>query len=197
LAGLADLVEGAFDESIVDGTESGTSAIDLLEKNQYDILITDLFIPGEPTFHFLRDVAFRWPKLPILVISGSDSDTYITKCMDAGAHGFVSKSSSQLDLIKSIEKILDGGVALPTSYHKQNRHYHSGDGEESEKLLSQLSDRQLEVVKCIVDGKSNKEIAYQLGLSENTVKVHVSAIIKSLGVDNRTKISVIAQKAQL
>lgn len=197
LAGLAELVEGAFEGSVVDGTDSGSSAMDLLAVNTYDVLIADLFIPGEPTFQFVREVCQRWPDMPTLVLSGSDSPTYITKCLDAGAHGFVSKSSSQGELITAISKVMAGGVALPNNYRGYQRHRQAAMGEDASELLAGLSDRQLEVVKGIVEGKSNKEIAYDLGLSENTVKVHVSAIIKTLGVENRTKISVIAQKANL
>lgn len=197
LAGLSELVEGAFENSIVDGTDSGKHAIDLLEANQYDVLIADLFIPGEPTFHFIREVCQRWPELPTIVLSGSDSDTYVTKCLDAGAHGFVSKSSSQGELVAAIEKVMAGGVAMPQNYRSQQRHRTAAEGEDVDALLASLSDRQLDVVRGILQGKSNKEIAFDLGLSENTVKVHVSAIIKALGVENRTKISVLAQKANL
>jgi len=197
LAGLSELVEGSFEGSIVDGTDSGKQAIGLIENNQYDVLIADLFIPGEPTFQFIREVCQRWPELPVIVLSGSDSDTYVTKCLDAGAYGFVSKSSSQAELIAAIEKVLAGSVALPKNYRSQRRHKSAADGEDVKSLMASLSDRQLEVVRGILLGKSNKEIAFDMGLSENTVKVHVSAIIKTLGVDNRTKISVLAQQANL
>lgn len=197
LTGLSELVEGAFEHAVVDGTDSGKNALELLEVNQYDILIADLFIPGEPTFQFIREVCHRWPDLPTIVLSGSDSDTYVTKCLDAGAHGFLSKSASQGELVAAIEKVMAGGIAHPQHYRNQQRHRLASDGEDVSKMLASLSDRQLEVVRGILQGKSNKEIAFDLGLSENTIKVHVSAIIKALGVENRTKISVIAQKANL
>jgi DNA-binding NarL/FixJ family response regulator len=197
LAGLSELVEGGFEGAMVDGTDSGKHALELLSSNSYDVLIADLFIPGEPTFQFIREVCHRWPDLPMIVLSGSDSDTYVTKCLDAGAHGYVSKSSSQGELLAAIETVMAGGIALPQNYRNQQRHKNNAEGEDVDTLLALLSDRQIEVVRGILQGKSNKEIAHDLLLSENTVKVHVSAIIKTLGVENRTKISVIAQKANL
>jgi DNA-binding NarL/FixJ family response regulator len=197
LAGLSELVEGGFEGAMVDGTDSGKHAIELLENNTYDVLIADLFIPGEPTFQFVREVCQRWPELPMIVLSGSDSDTYVTKCLDAGAQGYVSKASSPGELIAAIETVMAGGIALPQNYRNQQRHKNAAEGEDVGNLLASLSDRQLEVVRGILQGKSNKEIAHDLHLSENTVKVHVSAIIKALGVENRTKISVLAQKANL
>jgi DNA-binding NarL/FixJ family response regulator len=197
LVGLSELVEGAFEGAMADGADSGAAAIGLLEQHRYDVLIADLFIPGEPTFHFIREVCQRWPDMPTLVLSGSDSDTYVSKCLDAGAHGFVSKASSQAELISAIEKVVAGGVATPGNYRNHRAHNTPVSGEDVSELLAKLSGRQIEVVKGIVEGKSNKEIAFDLGLSENTVKVHVSAIIKTLGVENRTKISVIGQMANI
>ena len=142
-------------------------------------------MPGGSGLSGLITLRSEFSSLPIVVISGSDDDDTIRRSLALGASGFISKSVGIDELRNGIRKVLAGEVYTPENY---------GGGEESDpdiadmlQRLQTLTPQQSRVLRMLCEGLLNKQIAYELGVSEATVKAHVSAILLKLNVDSRTQ----------
>ncbi|MCW2237109.1 response regulator transcription factor [Azospirillum canadense] len=165
----------------------------------FDIVLMDLHMPSWPGFDGLRDVQALQPGVPVVVISASEQLSDIRGALDHGATGYIPKSSSVKVMMGALNLVFSGGIYVPPNAlaaavaTEQSPRRRSMDGVDRNSGYG-LTQRQREVLDCLRAGKSNKQIAYELGLSEGTVKIHVTAIFKSLGVKNRTQ-AVIAAAA--
>ncbi len=201
-SGLHDMLANRFPDIEVVEAASGEAALGLIGSKPFDLAIVDLFIPGEAAFVFLRKLCDADPELPVLVLSGSENPMHVRKCIDLGCSAFVPKSAAQETLFGAIDSILDGGVFIPTEILNSNAEAERNKSDlpalpSVETVTSKLTDRQLEILTMITSGKSNKQIARDFQLSENTVKVHVSAILRSLELDNRTQAGILGQQLGL
>lgn len=195
-SGLRDLLHSKYTSIETSEADNGTQALQLIEEQSFDLAIVDLFMPGETAFVFIRKICDKRPELPVLVLSASEDNAHVRKCIDLGACGYVMKSAPQDELINAIDITLAGGVYIPIDLAPvapSDDHASLNLNE----VTSILTDRQLEVLCMVAEGKSNKQIARQCELSDNTVKVHVSAILKSLNFSNRTQIGILGQKLGL
>ncbi|ANC93096.1 DNA-binding response regulator [Azospirillum humicireducens] len=188
LQGDASFVEaGTFDE-VLDQCRAGST---------FDIILMDLHMPNWPGFDGLREIQALQPGVPVVVISASEALGDIRGALDHGATGYIPKSSSVKVMMGALNLVFSGGIYLPPGALTA-----SMDAAPRRRTMEVadrsagygLTQRQREVLECLRLGKSNKQIAYELGLSEGTVKIHVTAIFKSLGVKNRTQ-AVIAAAA--
>ena len=159
----------------------------LAEGGEWDLAVIDLMLPDMNGFSLLSVMARRYPDLPAIVVSALDDPASVQRALKAGASGFVPKASSGADLLDAIRIVLEGGMFVPP-----------GMSESSEaRTSSGLNDRfgltaaQMRVLDLLAQGKANKEIAELLGLSEGTVKVHVSAIFKAMKVSSRAQALVV------
>jgi DNA-binding NarL/FixJ family response regulator len=166
--------------------ESTLAATDQIQD--IDIVLLDLNLPGADGFSILRELGKRYPALPVVIVSASDSHADIQQALNEGALGFIPKSSTSDIMLNALRLVIAGGIYVPPSYLNYQHLT-----EEAPQTLS-LTTRQLEVLSMIVEGKANKLIANDLGLAESTVKMHVSAIFKCLGVTNRTQAALSAEK---
>ena len=151
--------------------------------------IVDLFIPGETAFVFLQKLCKQRPSLPVVVLSATDNQQHMQQCIDLGAKAFVNKGEAMEKVIDAIEKVIIGDVFLPSALSKKVETSISPESGELpdlnlEIVLKVLTDRQLDIIRMIAQGKSNKVIAREKELSDNTVKVHVSAILRALDLKN-------------
>ncbi|WP_207461896.1 response regulator transcription factor [Azospirillum sp. SYSU D00513] len=164
----------------------------------FDLLLIDLGMPGWNGFSDLSDIRQRLPKALMVVVSASERRSDLMAALEAGAAGYIPKSSSAKVLLGALQLVLAGGVYLPAQAIR-------GDIDTAEDAgvadvmnglpagsADQLTPRQREVLTRLRDGKSNKQIAIELGLTEGTVKVHVTAILRLLGVRNRTQAALTA-----
>jgi DNA-binding NarL/FixJ family response regulator len=156
-----------------------------------DIVLLDLNLPGADGFSVLRALGERYPALPVVIVSASESHTDIQQALSDGALGFIPKSSTSDIMLNALRLVLAGGIYVPPNYLNYQQLT-----EDSAKTHS-LTARQIEVLQMIVEGKANKLIASDLGLAESTVKMHISAIFKTLGVTNRTQAALSAEKLGL
>jgi len=161
-----------------------------------DLILTDLQMPGWPGFEGIRNIRALLPKTPLVVVSASESGTDARMALDHGAGGFIPKSSSVQIMVSALRLVLAGGVYVPhallhssgASGLTSTPRDHAPPSPSSDLGNNvNLTQRQRDVLNCLREGKSNKQIAYELGLSEGTVKIHVTAIFKSLNVKNRTQ----------
>jgi DNA-binding NarL/FixJ family response regulator len=202
-AGLKATLLDTLDDIQVTTTERGEEVLSILGKEDIDIIILDLFMPGGyGGFGLIGLLHERYPCLPIIVLSASENSTHIRKCFELGVTGFVTKSAPKEALIEAIAKALEGERYVPKylieSVAEVARVFDEVDSGVNVEIIAELiTDRQFDILSCISRGHSNKQIARELELSENTVKVHVSAMLKSLGLSNRTQAGILGQKLGL
>ena len=158
-----------------------------------DLVLFDLNMPGARGFSGLMYLRAEYPAVPVCVISASEDSETIRRSLALGAIGFVPKSSPPAAIREAIEAILNGGAWTPPGLEL-------GRAQELDELadrLKSLTPQQLRVLMMMGEGLLNKQIAYELGVSEATVKAHVSAVLQKLGVENRTKAVLAAGRFEL
>ena len=187
----------AFSEGVTVEARSMEEALQKVEAHgDFDLVLLDLSMPDTQGFHGLLTLRNRFPKLPVLVVSGMEDHRIITEAMSYGAAGFVPKSTARPELVQALLKAMDGEVYLPPSY-REARGQDAAPGEAGGEMvdrLRSLTPQQLRVLQMLREGKLNKQIAYELDVGETTVKAHVSAILRKLKVFSRTQAVIEANK---
>ncbi|MEZ2131136.1 MULTISPECIES: response regulator [unclassified Sinorhizobium] len=150
-----------------------------------DLMLLDLAMPGVSGFSGLMSLRAEFANLPIVIISATDDATTIRRALELGASGFISKSAGIDDIRRSIDAVLAGDIATPQSY--QDGQEQDPDVADLIHRLHTLTPQQSRVLAMLAEGLLNKQIAYELGVSEATIKAHVSAILLKLNVDSRTQ----------
>ena len=168
----------------------------LSEQEALDILLLDLHMPGNGDLYGLIRIREEYPSLPIAVVSGSEDANIVSKVMGYGAMGFIPKSSSSDDIANAINQILEGDTWLPVELKNKVAEIESEDREIAAQVAS-LTPQQYRVLQYLHEGLLNKQIAYELHISEATIKAHITAIFRKLGVYNRTQAVLIAAKLKL
>lgn len=201
--GLKVTLTNQLDNVEVTTTERGEEVMSILAREEIDLIILDLFMPGGyGGFGLIGLLHERYPLLPIIVLSASENSTHIKKCLELGVTAFVTKSAPKDTLFEAISKAMVGEQFVPKylieSVPEVARVIDEVDsGADVEIIAELITDRQMDILRCISRGHSNKKIARELDLSENTVKVHVSAMLRSLGLTNRTQAGILGQKLGL
>jgi DNA-binding NarL/FixJ family response regulator len=181
---LRQTIEPHFSGSIVEAATLNEVAAAIEAAEEPDLVLFDLSMPGARGFSGLMYLRAQYPAVPVCVVSASEDPGTIRRSMALGAAGFIPKSSSPANIRQAIATILAGGAWTPPGLDLQNGW--SEDGTLAERLRS-LTPQQLRVLIMMAEGLLNKQIAHELGVSEATVKAHVSAVLQKLGVENRTK----------
>ena len=192
---LREAVTGLFEH--VDIAEAGTfnEAAELLERGgDIDLVLLDLTMPGVRGFSGLMYLRAQYPGVPVIVVSANDDPAAIRRCMEFGASGFIPKTLGVEAMRGAISRILSGGVWTPPDVDLA-----AGSDAETAALMARmatLTPQQVRVLMMLSEGLLNKQIAYQLSVSEATVKAHVSAILQKLGVESRTQAVIAAAKIE-
>ena len=155
---------------------------------ELDLILLDLHMPGARGFSSLVFLRGERPEVPVVVISSNQHPRTIRRAQQFGAAGFIPKSESAERMVEALRTVAEGGVWFP--------HLAADKSEEDARLaarLAQLTPQQVRVLMCIADGLLNKQIAYELGLAENTVKVHVTAVLRKLECHSRTQAAVLVK----
>ena len=163
------------------GAENSDEALRLLQEGDYSLILLDLMLPGINGMAFLGVLRKRYPALPVVILSALDDPDTMARAMRHGASGFVPKSSSGEELLAALRLVLAGTMFLPPDMDKGG-----GRGQTLTERYG-ITAGQMRVLDLLSQGKTNREIANLLGLTEGTVKVHVSAIFKALNVTNRSQ----------
>ncbi len=157
------------------------------------LLLLDLMMPQTNPFNLITLISKKWPETRIVVLSATDRYEDVNKVIDLGAHGFISKTVETEKLILAIEQVLKGKIVVPEvsdikSILPLNKmQVRSNPLKKAFRLPVSMTGRQLEVLKLLLKGKSNRNIAEQLQLSESTIKIHLTNIYKLMNVSNRTE----------
>jgi DNA-binding NarL/FixJ family response regulator len=193
---LREAVSGLFPR--VDIAEAGSfdEVSKLLDgASDVDLILLDLSMPGVRGFSGLMYLRAQYPSVPVVVVSANDDPTVIRRCMDFGASGFIPKTLDVEGMRNAIAAVLKGGVWTPPDVDLE-----AGTDAEATALmgrLATLTPQQVRVLMMLSEGLLNKQIAYELNVSEATVKAHVSAILQKLGVESRTQAVIAAAKIEV
>lgn len=193
---LREAVGGLFERVEISEAGSFDDVAKLLDDSgDVDLILLDLTMPGVRGFSGLMYLRAQYPSVPVVVVSANDDPTVIRRCMDFGASGFIPKTLDTEGMRKAISAVLTGGVWTPPDIDLE-----AGADTEAAELMSRLATltpQQVRVLMMLSEGLLNKQIAYELGVSEATVKAHVSAILQKLGVESRTQAVIAAAKIEV
>jgi DNA-binding NarL/FixJ family response regulator len=181
--GIAAIIEATPDMTTVAQAGSGEEAVELFEKYLPDVTLMDLRLPGMSGVEAIRNVMAHHPNAKFVVLTTYEGDEDIHQALAAGARSYIIKGMPHDALISALRRVHAGGRFLPPPVSRALN---------SRIPNSELSAREREVLELIVRGKSNKEIATDLGITESTVKCHVSVILMRLNVADRTQAVVTA-----
>jgi DNA-binding NarL/FixJ family response regulator len=202
---LKQVLQSLDEQLVLLEAQACDEALDLTRSNQdITLILLDLALPGVDGFEALRQFREEFPGMPVVVVSAFDQPEFVTRAIDAGAMGFIPKTSSTQILLNALRLVLSGGVYLPPELLRR----HDSIPPAAPQLATSpaqlrdprefgLTERQSQVLTLLIQGKPNKIICRELNLAEGTVKIHVTAILKALGVTNRTQAVIAVSKLGL
>ncbi|SOC36266.1 response regulator transcription factor [Ureibacillus acetophenoni] len=195
--GLKMIIEQDEEFQIVSEASNGIEALEILEKVHIDLILMDIRMPKMNGIEATKKIKLRFPRIKILILTTFDDDEYAYQTLKDGAMGFILKSSEPEKLLASIRSVLEGGLVIQEDVAAklmpkllQQQPFIS----QSDYQHQALSERELEIVKLVGEGKTNKEIASLLFLSVGTVKNHITHILQELELRDRTQIAIYAIK---
>ncbi len=200
IAALSDVIRSMVSHVEVKGVGSAQSAREaLLQDPNMDLVLLDLKLGEDDGFELLAEMRATYPSLPVVVVSASDRGSDVIRAIDLGAMGFVPKRASSDTLHEALKLVMSGGIYVPplalgassaatptpgsVAAFAQDQAHQSAPSLES----LGLTPRQEDVLVCLLQGMPNKEIARRISLSVETVKDHVAAVLRTLGVSSRTQ----------
>lgn len=186
------LPEASISES--SDLESTLKALD--QHSDIDLLLLDLHMPGSQDLFGLVTVRERFPTIPLIVISAREDTETISRCIGHGSSGFIPKSSSPTTIKEAIEQVIDGEAWVPPAVRQSLRRIDTEERDLAAKVAA-LTPQQYRVLCFLREGWLNKQIAYEIGVTEATVKAHITAIFRKLGVSNRTQAVITLSKLSL
>lgn len=182
--GLASAANNEPDMEIVAEAEDGVEAIEAYRIHRPDVVILDLRMPKRNGIETIAELRRAFGTVRVLVLSNYGSSDEVAAAVQAGAQGFVLKDMALEGLLEAIRQVHAGNISIPPAVARRM----------ASRMLSQLSNREIEVLALIAKGQSNKEIAASLHVVEGTVKIHVTNILSKLGVTDRTQAVLMAVK---
>lgn len=166
----------------------------LTERSDWDLVLLDLNMPGAHGFSGLVLLRGQYPQIPVVMVSAQEEPSIIARAREFGASGFIPKSSSLQQIQAAVQTVLDGELCWPEQLAQAPavtaQEKAASDG------LASLTPQQFRVLTMVCEGLLNKQIAYELSVSEATVKAHVTAIFRKLGVRTRTQAAILLQQME-
>jgi DNA-binding NarL/FixJ family response regulator len=197
--GLATLLRQLGPEVTVLTAEGASQGLGVADAHpDLDVVILDLMMPGSDGFTALHEFGRLQPQLPVVVLSSSEDPRDVRRALASGALGYIPKSAPPRTILAAMQFVLAGNVYVPTLMAQETAA--TRDQAQDHGLPKSgvtLTSRQIDVLRLLCEGRSNKEIGRALGVSQKTVKVHVTAIFKALNVANRMQAAAMADKAGL
>lgn len=185
------VLQVAPDATLHDAADAESVRAMVQARPEADLVLLDLMMPGSRSFAELAWLRSQHPGIAVLVVSATESADVIRQARAFGAAGYVPKSSPLPQLVEAIRTVLDGGEWLPDAVDVDTRRT------ELASRLASLTPQQFRVLELLARGRLNKQIAAELGISEQTTKAHVSATMAKLGVRNRTQASLLYRELEI
>lgn len=194
--GFRRILEDEPDIQVVGEAGGGAEAIELDEKLSPDVVVLDMAMPEINGLHAAIDILRRAPQRPILILSMFEDLQYVRNALAAGVRGYILKNALETDLIQAVRAVAAGEQFLSPEITAAVEHADAAPGA-SDDPFTQLSAREIQVLRLIAMGRSNKEIAGLLGVSANTVAVHRTNLMARLGVHKAAELVLIAVRKGL
>ena len=182
---------------MVGQASNGKEAIELAEQLRPEVVLLDINMPGMNGIEVAKILKKKQPSLGLLILTIHDDESYVNEMIRIGANGYLLKDAELSQVVRAIKQVAAGESVYPAHLmEKVMEHYHQLEIEygrlQTTAAFNELTARELEVLRCIVEGMSNKEIASSLEISEKTVKNHVTSVFRKLDVEDRTQAAVYA-----
>ncbi len=161
------------------------------------LVLLDLSMPGMDGLAGLQLMRRQAPDVPVVVVTASEDPRHVRRAMEMGARGYITKTGSSESMLDGLRTVLAGGIYVSPQLTLAMPEPEQQSTAAAAAVLAQLTPRQVDVLAMLRKGKSNKEIGRELNLAEITVKMHVTAILKALGVQNRTQAAIMAEQLGL
>jgi DNA-binding NarL/FixJ family response regulator len=200
--GLRTLFELEEGLEVVGEAENGQKALEEYEHLQPDVVLMDIRMPVLDGVEATRQLMARWPAARVIILTTFDDDTYIFEGLRAGALGYLLKDVSGQELSDAVRTVAGGGALIEPSITRKvlaefARMQPASSPAASPELIDPLSERELDILKELAKGSTNREIAFKLHLAEGTVKNYVTTILQKLGVQDRTRAALRARELGL
>lgn len=183
-------VERAAAQALIEETSSLGGALELLRAGPADLLLLDLKLADVEGFAGLARVRAEHPAVPVAVVSASEEPSTVRRALTLGAAGFIPKSATLAEMIAAVQAVLAGEDWAPETAEPE-------EADSVESRLASLTPSQFRILEGLREGRLNKQIAFDLGVSEATIKAHLTAVFRKLGVQNRTQAVILARSLDL
>ena len=197
--GLAAVLDQAETVDVVAGVGDGDALLAVVAEHRPDVVITDLSMPGLDGVAATRRLLELQPDLPVLVLTMHEDDEHVFAALRAGALGYLVKGSDGDEIVRAVHSVASGEAVYGGSVARRIIAFYAGrtGGSAGERAFPDLTKRELEVLEVLAEGCRNHEIARRLGMSEKTVRNHVSQVLAKLQVPDRTAAALRAREAGL
>jgi len=193
--GLIHLLASVLSDAEVDEAENADEALEKLHASKYDVALVDIRLPGRDGLALLKEIRAEWTDVPVIILSSYDNGEYVKTALADGAAGYLLKDTTPEDLVQAITVAMSGSgnVLSPRAVRNMFEVQSTSPArEEPGHSDAGLTKRESDVLQLLAKGSSNREISRQLFLSEKTVKAHLAAVFRKLGVTNRTQAAMVA-----
>lgn len=185
-AGLKQIVEDIDDMTVTGEASDGHEVLAKIAKDNYDVVVLDISMPGPNGLDILKQIKRENPKLPVLILSMHPEEQYAVRALKAGANGYLTKESASQEMIAAIQKVYAGGKYVSPSLAEKLAF--NLEVEREKPLHETLSDREYQVMIKIAQGKKVKDIAEELFLSEKTISTYRSRILEKMGMEKNEEL---------
>ena len=193
--GLKQIIAEEFPRATFGEARNAQEALDLVWKENWDIVVLDITMPGRSGLEVLREIKKSKPKIPVLVLSMHPENQFAVRVLKRGASGYMTKESAPQELVGAIRKVLAGGRYVSNSLAERLATDLSSDTHKPAQEL--LSDREFQVLRLIASGKQVSEIAKELSLSVKTISTYRTRILEKMGLKNNAELMHYAMHHQL
>lgn len=195
--GMGHVVRECFPEADVAEAGTAAEALEVMGSTAVDVALVDVRMPDSDGLELLHEMKKTWPEVPVIMLTSFDHAHYVRRALAEGAAGYMLKDATPEDLEQAIQVALSGGGNVLSPRVVQNLFESmeggtSDDGETAVRPASALTQRETDILALLAEGRSNRDISRALFLSEKTVKAHLAAIFRKLGVTNRTQAAMAA-----
>jgi len=195
--GLRSLLSGEkYGIKVIGEASNGEEAVQKAEELHPDVILMDLVMPKKTGIEAINEIKKNQPGARILVLTSFADDENVTDAIEAGAYGFLLKDTSPDELVDTIHSVFKDKLTIP---HEFTQYLFAKKDEEKKNDSTDeiLTPREIDVLKCVAQGMSNKQIAQTLFISTTTVRSHVSSVIRKLNLENRTQLAIYAKDNDL
>jgi DNA-binding NarL/FixJ family response regulator len=186
--GIRQFLEDESDIQVIAEANDGAEAIDVVQEEQPDVAVLDIHMPKVTGVEATRRIKEHFPNVRVLILTAYDDDPYIFALLQAGADGYVLKTSSAEELVRAVRTVYEGQSALsPEIASKVVHQMTSGKPAAATEQVESLTERELDVLRLAAQGKTNRAIGSELGISHRTVQGHLASVYGKLAVNSRTE----------